>query len=150
AGATLRFLPLNPRLAAPWVAAEGWQFDPAALEACLRRPPEWKRRYGFPEEVSRVLGVGGARPAADGEPALDWRQVMLDRREHLLAVFVLVSAEQGQAGGERLLGFPVRQEGWVLQLAEPALRLDAGWGEVFPEVAAEPPAEECRQAWRTW
>jgi hypothetical protein len=141
-GPSLRFLALNARLTAPWSAAEGWQFDPAVLEACLGRPAEWKRRFGFPEEVTRVLGAGGT--------AVDWRQVVLDRPEHLLAVFVLVSAGPGQAEGERLLGFPVRQEGWVLQTAEPALRLDAGWDEVFPEVAGGPAEEECRAAWRAW
>jgi hypothetical protein len=151
AGPSLHFVPLNARLTAPWKAAEGWQFDPAVLEACLGKPAEWKRRFGFPEEVSQLLGMGGPRPAADGVPAVvDWRRVVLDRPEHLLAVFVLVSAEQGQAASERLLALPVRQEGWVLQTAEPALRLDTGWQEVFPEAAAGPPAEECRQAWRAW
>jgi hypothetical protein len=131
-----------------WAAPEGWDFDPQALAACLARPPEWKRRFGFPEEVEHIYGIApepAEASSAQTPPA--WQRVILDRTEHLLAVVALVSAP---AAGERLLGFAVRQEGWVLHADEPAFTLAEGWSEVFPELASEPPPETWRQAWRSW
>jgi hypothetical protein len=142
---------LNVRLPAGESAApEGWEFDPRALQACLAQPPEWKRAFGFPEEVEHVYGISpeptGASPA-ETPPA--WQQVILDRPEHLLTLFVLVSAPDS-GGQQRLLGFAVRQEGWVLHAEEPAFTLTEGWTEVFPELTDEPGPEAWRQAWRSW
>jgi hypothetical protein len=148
---------LNLRLPAGVSAAapEGWEFDPRALQTCLGQPPEWKQAFGFPEEVEHIYGLGAERTGAGpAETPPAWQQVILDRPEHLLTVFVLVSApppgEAAAGGQERLLGFAVRQEGWVLQAEEPAFTLTQGWTEVFPELGEEPAPEAWRQAWRSW
>jgi hypothetical protein len=147
---------LNVRLPAGVTSAapEGWEFDPHALQACLTRPPEWKRAFGFPEEVEHIYGIapGPSAPEAPAPPA--WQQVILDRPEQVLAVLVLVSApppgESAGGGPQRLVGFAARQEGWVLHAEEPAFVLTEGWAEVFPELADEPGLEAWRQAWRSW
>jgi hypothetical protein len=147
------FLNLRAPSGASWPAAEGWDFDPYALKACLEQPPQWKRRFGFPEEIEHIYGIAGEPAESDPiEAPPAWQQIILDRPEHLLTVFVLVSAAlETEAGSqqERLLGFAVRQEGWVLQAEEPAFTLTEGWQEVFPELD-EPSAETWRQAWRAW
>jgi hypothetical protein len=144
-------LPLRRPFEAPCPPPEGWSFDPAWLDTCLRQPEEWKRQHGFPVEARRVLGLeavngdAGAVPAAEAIPA--WQRVIVDRPEHLVAVLCLV-AEEGE--GERLLGFAVRPEGWVLEAAQPAFTLPADWRELFPEAADGPSADAWRQAWRAW
>ncbi len=140
------FLDVRRPSAAPCPAPEGWAFDPAQLDACLRQPAEWKQQRGFPPEVRQVLGVRGLN--GSGPPvAPAWQQVIVDQPEHLLALVALVPAE-GQ--GERLLGFGVKQEGWALQGGEPAFTVGAGWQELFPELAEEVPPDVWRQAWRAW
>ena len=109
-----------------------WRFDAAALEACVRRPPEWKERHGFPTDVEAVVA-----PPGPGAGPADWRRVILDRPEQILLVFV--------ASAEGWLGFAVRPEGWALQPAAPALVLPADEGP-----ADEPSAEAWREAWRGW
>ncbi len=138
--APLHFLNLNGHSCVPLPAGEDWQFDPGALHESVNRPEEWKERYGFPQEVRAILGPG----AAEAAPA--WQQVIVDRPERLLTVMAPVSGE----GGERLLGFAARQEGWVLQGAEPAFVVRQRWHELFPELSAAPAADVWRQAWLTW
>src|SRR5262249_61630267 len=82
------FLNLNSHSSVPRPVAEEWQFDPAALQACLAQPAEWKRRYGFPAEVSAILG-------AEAAPA--WERVLVDRPERLGAGVIA----GGGAGGGR-------------------------------------------------
>jgi hypothetical protein len=139
------FLDVRRPAAAPCAAPEGWAFDPAQLDACVRQPLEWKRQRGFPEEVRQVLGVRGLNGSVP--PAAAWQQVVVDQPEHLLAVVALVPAE---GEGERLLGFGVKQEGWALQGGEPAFAVGGGWQELFPGLAEELPADAWRQAWRAW
>jgi hypothetical protein len=135
------FLHLDNPNCDPWPAAEDWGFDARLLEACVRRPPEWKHRHSFPADVQGVLGLEAAsRPES-------WERVILDRPERLAAALVVTSVKEGS---DRLLGFAVRQEGWVLQAEEPVFVLDAGWQEVFPNLAGEPPPDVWRQAWRAW
>ena len=135
------FLALDRPPAAPLPPPEGWRFDAAVLEECVRQAPEWKRRFRFPTEVESVLGASapGAAP--------DWRRVILDRPEQLFLVLVQTAAE---GGGPSLLGFGVREEGWVLERGAPVLALAEGVEEVFPDLAAEPPAEAWRRAWGAW
>jgi hypothetical protein len=132
------FLPLRRPPTSPSAAGQDWRFDLAELEACVRRPPEWKARRGFPADVEAVL-------APRGED--DWRRVALDRPEQMLTAFVQVPPA---AGGPRLLGLAVRTDVWVLEREPPALALGAGWAEVLPDLTATPPAEAWRQAWLTW
>src|SRR5262249_23667683 len=139
-----------------WPPAGGARFDVRALADCLRRPPDWKQRHGFPLEVLEILGLSpegepgverapnGTAPAAP-EPA--WQAVILDRPEHILAARV---GPAGGPGGRELVGLPVRQDGWVLLADSPLFRLKEDWQRVFPELAGDPSPEAWRQAWRAW
>jgi hypothetical protein len=144
------FLNLAAHAGDDWPAGQGWTFDPAHLRACVARPAEWKRRHGFPGDVEAVLGPEPepARPDLNGAVASvpEWQRVVLDQPEHLLMVLLLVPGPDGNA----LQGFAVRQDGWELQAAQPALSLAAGWDEAFPELREDPPPEAWRQAWRAW
>jgi hypothetical protein len=137
----LHYLPLRPVLHAPGAAGQGGPFDSAALRACVRQPSDWKRRHGFPEEVTDLLDL---RPA---EGAADWHRVVLDVPEQLLVLFTLVPGEQG---GTSLLGFQVEEPGWKLHHEAPVLALKEAWEEALPDLAAEPAVEEWQQAWRAW
>jgi hypothetical protein len=135
------FLPLRrpPSLpaAGPAPEAAGGPFDLSALEECLRQTPPWKAAHHFPADVEALLP-----PHPDEPPDANWRRVVLDALEQPAFVFV-------RTAGPAVLGFPVRSEGWAREV-EPALELAAGWEEVLPELAAEPPPEAWRQAWQTW
>jgi hypothetical protein len=133
------FVNLRRPTCLPWEAPEGWGFEPDLLDACARRPPEWKQRYGFPAEVQQVLGVEETSTEA-------WQRVILDRPERLPVVLALT--EEGE--GVRLVGLSVQQEGWSLQTAEPVFVLGEGWQEAFPELTEEPSADEWRRAWQAW
>lgn len=132
------FLALDRPPSEPLPGAEGGPFDLKELEACIRRPSEWKARFRFPAEVEAVV-------AAEPGAAPDWRTVALDRPEQLATVLVQVPGE-----GVGLLGYAVRTEGWVLERAHPVLALEEGATEVFPELAADPPLEAWLQAWHGW
>jgi hypothetical protein len=134
-------------------------FDPALLYACPRQSPEWKNRHSFPEEVLEILGEGGSSQQipVDKERArhtpqfatvdtAEWRQVIVDSPMRLFALLV-----RGWQGEDRLQGFAVRPEGWGLQGESPCFSLEEdSWLEVFPDLAAEPPTDVWRQAWRAW
>jgi hypothetical protein len=145
-------LPLRLPAETPYPAPEGWSFDPGWLDACLRQPEGWKQEHGFPVEARRVVGPeqlnGGPVPSPPlGQPAPAWQRVILDRPEHLFALVALVPQE---GGGEGLLGFAVRQEGWVLQAGTPAFALGPDWRDLFPQLGDEVPLDAWRQAWRVW
>ena len=60
-----RFVALHgPAVALP--PPPDWRFDPAALAACVRRPPEWKERHGFPADVEAVVAPPATRRAPTG------------------------------------------------------------------------------------
>ena len=152
AGGPPPLLPLRLPAGTPWPAPEGWSFDPSWLDACMRQPEEWKRERGFPVEARRVLSQdqvngGPGPPQPVGEEAPAWQRVILDRPEHLLALLALVE-EEGR--GEQLLGFAVRQEGWVLQAAAPTFTLGPDWRYLFPQLIEELSLDAWRQAWRVW
>jgi hypothetical protein len=130
--------------------AEGWHFQAEFLDACVSQSAEWKQHHGFPLDVEVILGSGSnhkAFPAHGVEPLPAWQRVILDRPERLCVALVLAPAEKDS---ERLLGFVVQQEGWVLQAAEPAFILPADWRHALPELAEEPSLDAWRQAWRSW
>jgi hypothetical protein len=136
-GVPPHFLSLRPQAAAPAPAPEDWEFDPEVLRSCVARPAEWKRRYGFPEDVRAIPGPEEAPP---------WEGVMLDRAERLLAVLVPTVAE----GAPLLLGFAARQDGWALHSSEPALVVRDDWSELFPELSGGTTGEDLAAAWRGW
>ncbi|MCI0457064.1 MAG: hypothetical protein L0Z62_08800 [Gemmataceae bacterium] len=140
AGDAPHYLNLNSHGGLLSPAAEERWFDVATLHRCLARPAEWKQRYGFPAEVSAIVTA----EAVEG-PA--WRQVIVDRAERLVAVMVPLTEE---LGSRKLLGFGVRQEGWILHGAEPAFVVCQRWDELFPELTADLPAGAWREAWLAW
>ena len=133
----LRFLPLERPPAAPCPSTPDWHFDVGLLRACAEQPVEWKQRHGFPIDVC-------ALPA---EPVEGWQQVIIDRAEQLLVLFVLSGPQEEP---ESLLGLGVHVPGWQLQTDQPVLALGGGWREVLPELAEDPGPERWREAWRGW
>jgi hypothetical protein len=144
-------LPLRLPVEQPCPTPEGWSFDLAWFERCLRQSDEWKRERGFPVEARSIVGLetlnGGIVPSQVAATIPAWRRVILDAPQHLFALVAQV-VEEGK--GEHLLGFGVRQEGWVLEGAQPAFALHRDWRDLFPEVAEDLPLDAWRQAWRTW
>jgi hypothetical protein len=147
------FVSVNNSTGVPVAAEEGWQFDLDLLRACLKQPAEWKQQRGFPLDVCAILdsrdSAGPVDAPADERtpPPLAWQRVVVDRPERLLVALTVTEFPEGKRG---LLAFAVRQDGWVLNSAEPALSLAEGWHELFPELANELPLEVWRQAWRSW
>jgi hypothetical protein len=143
------FLNLHNSTGIPWPAAEGVEFDVGTLQACLSQSPEWKQKHGFPLEVQEILSIELEAPESvtPSSSPPSWQRVIVDRPEHILAVLLLVPSGTGE---QQLVGIAVRQDGWVLQAAEPLFTLGADWRDVFPELAREPSLEVWRQAWRAW
>lgn len=133
----LRFLPLDQPPAAASPGAIDRHFDVGLLRACAEQPAEWKQRHGFPGDVC-------AAPDEHGEA---WQQVIIDRPEQLVLLFVLSGEREEQ---EELLGLGVQMPGWQLQTDRPVLALGGGWRESLPELAEEPGLERWREAWRGW
>lgn len=130
------FLPLPDRLAQPTAPLDDWKFDVQHLLDCVRRPPEWKERFGFPADVLEVVH-------AERVPGIEpWQQVIFDRPERLRVVLA--------PAGARLLGFSYRPEVWELQTEAPVLSLGPGWEEVFPPVAAGVAPDVWQSAWQAW
>jgi hypothetical protein len=65
----------------------------------------------------------------------------------LLALLVLV---RSAAQEEKLLGFAVQQQRWLLEAERPAFEVKQAWRELVPEGIAEPSLELWRQSWRDW
>jgi hypothetical protein len=136
------FVPLEPWFCYPVAPPANWSFDPAALPRCVAQSPDWKRRRGFPQEVTAVL-----TPEESGDEPPAWQRVMVDRAEHLVLALAVVPGDTDE--GE-LRGFAVESRGWLLVGGRPVLAMGPGWPEAFPEVAPGPPPEAWRGAWRTW
>ncbi len=128
----------------PWRPPPGPAGPPTALTlshltTCIDRPAEWKRRYGFPEDIVAV-----ERPDPSLPPAEAWRRIAVARTERVPVVLAVTAGD----GPERLLGFTAGAGD--LDPGAPALVLESGWSEPFPELAREPSADELRAAWRDW
>lgn len=119
-------------------SGESWEFPVEHLHACLEESPEWKSRFGFPNDVCAVL-------TAEQEAPESWRRIIVDRPERLLCALFRVEDPT-----PRLLGFGARQEGWTLQSQEPAFVVKDEWAEVFPELTAPPTEVELEQSWVAW
>jgi hypothetical protein len=120
----------------PWRPPAGRACPPGAagvqsLLECVARPADWKRAFGFPEDV-----VGVEAPDPELPPEEAWRRVVVARGERV-PVALAVAAPDG--GPERLLGFVAA--GDDLKVDAPALRLDGGWAEPFPDVDYVPPID---------
>jgi len=126
-----------------WPAGSDWRFDVELLSACVKRPVDWKRRFGFPLDVEEIVRAAAVPGAPDAE---SWRRVVFDRPERLVAVLARIPAERG----DRLLGFQVRQDGWTLMSEKPVFAVGEGWGDVFPELASGVAEETWRDALQAW
>lgn len=123
----------------PAPAGPDWTFDVDHLRDCVRNSADWKARYGFPLDVDEVADS----PAPAGPP---WQAVILDRPAFLPAALVLTPADPG----ERLLGYALEPAGWALHARQAVCAVEAGWQEVFPDLAAGPAPEQWHEAWRAW
>jgi hypothetical protein len=95
------------------------------LADCIQRPATWKRRVGFPEAVA----ASDDGTHAPGQAA--WRGLTVARGEQPLVALVLTADAP-----THLIGFtPKRGD---LDVTTPVLRLDTGWEEAFPDLAADP------------
>jgi hypothetical protein len=145
------FVHLANASAVPWPAAEGWAFDHSLLKKCLHRPAEWKQRHGFPQDVEEIVDAREASPTSGsverGGATPEWQRVILDHPEQLMACFVTAPNYRGE---ERLIGFPVQQQGWKLNSGTRIVDLAGKWQEDFPDLASDPPVEIWRQALSTW
>jgi hypothetical protein len=135
------FLFLNGHAGVPWAAGDDWAFDRAALEACVRQPAAWKQQHRFPEDVCEILNLPAATPGSA------WQRVIVDRPERLAVALTRTGRPENNP---RLVGFAVRQEGWVLQAQHPVFELGGDWHGPFPDLELQTSHEACRQAWRSW
>jgi hypothetical protein len=132
---------LNGHVGVPWPVGEEWGFDVGVLQACVHQPAAWKLLHRFPQDIREILGLPAIIPA----PA--WQRVIVDRPERLPAVLALTGSPEC---APQLLGFQVRQEGWVLQTNHAVFTLRDDWQAPFPELGRKPSEDACRQAWRSW
>jgi hypothetical protein len=140
AGAGPHFLYLNGHAGVPWPVGDDWGFDVSVLRACVRQPEEWKQRHGFPQDVCEILDQ-----LAQAAPA--WERVIVDRPERLPVALVRTGPPEHEA---ELLGFPVRQEGWALQVHHPVFAVREDGLAPFADLESHPLEQACRQAWRAW
>jgi DNA-binding MarR family transcriptional regulator len=140
-GGRPRYIPLDRPPTSALSENDRWHFDVGVLRECAGQSAEWKRRHGFPVEVLGVADSSGE--VGTGEP---WEQVVIDRPEHLLVLFVL----SGASTEETLLGLAVQPAGWHLQAERPVLALGDRWHGVLPELSIDLPPDLWRQAWRDW
>jgi hypothetical protein len=145
------FLDLHNGTGIPWPLAAGRSFDARALHACIGRSVEWKRSYGFPQDVQEIVELDDAHapPAANPAPPQPelWRRVIVDRAERMLVLLCLAGSSDA---GEQLLGLAIREDGWVLLTASPLFTLGAGWRDVFPELSTAASPSSWRDAWDGW
>jgi hypothetical protein len=139
AGRPPAFVALGEAPTVPWPAESEWQFNSRRLSECVSQTASWKQSRGFPTDVEEIL-LETSGPDA-------WRRVVVDRPERLAAVLVHSSAGNG---GDRLLGFAVRQDGWTLHSESPLLTLGAHWPEVLPQLVEPHSPDTWLQAWRAW
>jgi hypothetical protein len=140
AGRPPHFLHLLQPCTLPWSPAGDWSFDVGLLIQCTEQSSRWKLDHGFPSEIETVLGLRDS-PAI---PPL--QRIVVDWPCYLPAALVLAPAEDG----ERLLGFAVQTDGWVLQQQQVAFVVTADRQEVFPDLANPPGPEQWRNAWQRW
>jgi hypothetical protein len=147
----LHFLDVHDVSGVSWPSAEGVEFDGRALQDCIGRPTEWKREHRFPEDVQELVLSGRPGQAIRGDErapsAEQWRGIMVDRPQQMLALLVLATTPEGD---EQLLGLAIRQDGWMLQTAAPLFTIGPRWREVFPDLCENGSVALWRHAWRSW
>jgi len=121
-------------------------FDPAEYHACFTQTFEWKRRHGFPENVTSTPSFSGGTELSASSLS-DWRRILVDHASQAVMALVQTVDAKGMTG---MLGFWIDPRGWVLHSARPAVRWRDGWREVFPGLDDEVPTEVWRKTWNEW
>jgi len=116
------------------------------LDQCVAQPAAWKMRRGFPLEVTEILKAQGER-AASCTPQPAWQRIIIDHPRRLL---VLVILAPGPNGSDRLMGFGIQPERWILHHAEPAFVAGSDWPEILPDLASEVRMESWAEAWKAF
>jgi hypothetical protein len=116
------------------------------LDQCLAQPAAWKMRRGFPLEVTEVLKAH-SEVAASCTPQPAWQRIIVDHPRRLL---VLVILAPGPNGSDKLLGFGIQPERWILHHAEPAFAAGSDWREILPDFASEVSTESWAAAWKAF
>lgn len=131
-------LPIE-RSGIPFVPQEPWNFDPELLQAAVCQDSTWKKRFGFPMDITAVRLPDPVDP--------DWKAVVLDQAEQLFLMFAEVSSEDK---GPCLLGFAGQADDWTLDSSNPVIELTKGWEQALPDLAAEPSIDDWYKAWQAW
>jgi len=127
-------LPHAERL--PWLPVSEAPFEVAHLRECVGRPEEWKRRHGFPLDVTELLDAPDTANHA-------WEHVVVATPHRLFAAIVRAPAQQGLA----FLGFPGQVRTWELHAHQPAFTVpEEHWLPTYPpEVWRQAFVEWCEQ-----
>lgn len=113
-------------------------FAADVLRNAVNQTPEWKKRTGFPLEVTEVLTLeAGAEPFIRA-----WERVIINRPQQVSTVLALTGAH----GQEKILALGVRPETWSIDQGEPFLALGSEWRSMMPE----PSLDEWRRALMEW
>src|SRR5262249_53069457 len=90
-----------------WLTDRPCHFDPAVLEECFQRSPDWKRKHGFPTELGRPISLGGHQP----NHVFSWHDIIFVQPRCVPVVVVVSSAV---AGREQLVGLSFTADEWSL------------------------------------
>jgi hypothetical protein len=137
---------IDLRADTPWIEGPSdrpCHFDPAVLDECFQRSPDWKRKYGFPTELGRPISLASRQ----SNHAPSWHDIILVQPRCVPVVVVVSSAV---AGREQLIGLSFTEEEWSLNLREPAFACEESWRERFTDLRRTLSPEEWRQSWRLW
>ncbi len=138
-GAPPRFLAVKHCDALPFPPDVGWSFAVARLKECIARPPEWKVRHHFPDDVVDLVPYAGESPA----------RVVLDRAEQLPVALILTA---GRGESVTCSGFAVERESWSLVRLAPVFQFTYPLPatEVLGKLLDDPNLDSWRAAWRAW
>jgi hypothetical protein len=135
------FLYLNGHAGVHWPGDAAWGFDVGILRSCVQQAPDWKRQHSFPQDVHELLDLPASTPA----PA--WQRVVVDRPERLPVLLALTGSPEDR---QQLLGFSLRQEGWVLQTHHPTFVLRGEPYGPFANLEKSLTPTAGQEAWRAW
>jgi hypothetical protein len=133
-----------PEASAPWPSDHPCHFNIKVLTDCIRRPEQWKKNYGFSTAVKELIGPDPS-PSAPG--SANWDRVIIDRP--LCLATALVRAPKAP-GRDRLVGFTIGLDEWLLNSAEPMFQIDDAASDPFRGLSRRATVEHWQQAWQSW
>ncbi len=128
--ASPHYLPMTDERGQTWQRTGTLDAPMPQLLAAFAQSPEWKQRFGFPEDVSGLL-------SADSE---SWTRIPIVRSERMVAVLV--------EKDRRLEAYLARMEGWMLE-SRILFRLPNEAVAELPDLAPAATLEQCKTAWLT-